>query len=98
MLFIEAFADELTKEGRVRTGLLQRIGESLPGAGMLAAVGGGAAAIGHTIGKRKGERQGIEEGTAFQGDAAERAYQAGIQRGARAMQEAIVAAGEGNRT
>lgn len=56
MRFIEAFIEELTKEAGARGGLLRRIGESLPTAGSLAAIGGAGALVGHAFGKRKGER------------------------------------------
>ena len=92
MAFIEAFADELTKAA-ASEGMLHRLGGRLPAIARMAAVGGGAAAVGHAVGKRSGEREGIEEGTSLTGDVAQRAYRAGVQRGALAMRDAMMDAG-----
>jgi hypothetical protein len=90
MEFLEAFADELVKTAAAPEGVLHGLVRRLPG---LAAVGGGGAAVGYTLGRRKGERQGIQEGVAATGDVAQRAYRAGLQRGAEAMREAVQQAG-----
>jgi hypothetical protein len=88
MGFLDAFADEILKTAGA-AGALRGIGRRLPG---LAAVGGGGAAVGYALGKRKGERQGLDEGAAVTGDVAERAYRAGVERGA-SLREALMQAG-----
>jgi hypothetical protein len=93
MAFIEAFADELTKAAAAE-GMLRRLSGRLPAIARMAAVGGGAAAVGHAVGKRRGEREGIEEGTAVTGDVARRAFRDGVQRGALAMRDAMMEAAQ----
>lgn len=94
MAFIEAFADELTKMAapHLPEGLMQRLTKRAPSLARMTAVGGGAAALGHVLGKRTGERQGIEEGTVMTGDVAQRAYRMGVERGAVAMRDAMMRA------
>jgi hypothetical protein len=90
MAFLEAFVDELTKTAR-KESVLRRLGGRLPALAGMAAVGGGGAALGHALGKRKG----IEEGTALTRDVAQRAYRAGVagvEGGARAMRDAMLGA------
>jgi hypothetical protein len=97
MGFLEGFADELMKTAAAE-GALPGIARRLPRFAGLAAVGGGAAALGHALGKRKGEQQGIEEGASVADDVAQRAYRAGVERGASAMREAMLqAGGDGNK-
>jgi hypothetical protein len=89
MAFIEAFQDELTKTAG-KEGALRRLGGKLPALAGMAAVGGGGAAVGHALGKRKGESEGLQEGTALTGDVAQRAFREGVQRGASAMRDAML--------
>jgi hypothetical protein len=97
MAFIEAFIDELTKTGAAES-VIRQLGEKLPGFARAAAVGVPAGMVGHALGKRKGEREGIEEGTTLTGDVAKKAYRAGVQRGAEAMRDAMVQASQGGNT
>jgi len=91
MRFFDSFVDELQKTAaRTPAGALHRLRAKLPGALGLTAVAGGGAAVGHALGRKKGERQGIEEGAAAAGDVAARAYRTGLQRGALAMREALI--------
>lgn len=90
MGFLDAFADELVKTAAAPEGALHSLARRLPG---LAAVGGGGAALGYTFGRRKGERQGVQEGVAVTGDVARRAYRAGVERGAEQMRDAVLQAG-----
>lgn len=89
MGFLEAFADELVKTAAAPEGALHSLVRRLPG---LAAVGGGGAALGYAFGRRKGERQGV----AATGDVAQRAYSAGLERGAEEMRDAMLQAGGGS--
>ena len=93
MGFLDAFADELVKTAAAPEGALHSLVRRLPG---LAAVGGGGAAVGYTLGRRKGERQGLQEGAAATGDVAQRAYRAGAERGAEEMRDALMQAGGGS--
>ena len=81
---LHAFADELQKVA-VDLSLGQRLLAKLPLYSRMAAAGTVAGIGGHWLGKQTGKAQGLEEGSA----GAEEAYQAGIERGAKAMQDAI---------
>ena len=96
MGFIEGFADELVKTAAAE-GALRGIARRLPRFAGLAAVGGGGAALGHALGQRKGEQRGIAEGASLADDVAQRAYRAGVERGASAMRDAMLQDGGGEK-
>ena len=91
-IMARGFADELQKIANPQAqSLLSKLRGKGPAITKALAIGGTVGGGAYMVGKKKGESEGVMEGMDGLDEGMKHAYQLGVERGAQAMQEAIMA-------